>query len=108
MKAMKAMKKKVMKKSKIATGRFAKALVLKGARVKTVGGLRQSQIMKNKRGKVVSKMKSEMARKKYKGSKLEAWNKAVATAKKELGITGFVLLNGKTPQGRALYAKAKP
>ena len=48
-----------------------------------------------------------MSRKKYKGSKLEAWTKAVAAARKELGITGWVLLNGKTPQGRTLYAKAK-
>merc|ERR1719445_534261 len=103
-----AVTKKAMKKSKIiAAGKLAKALVLRGAREKTVGGLRQSQIMKNKRGKVVSKMKSEMSRKKYKGSKLEAWMKAVAAARKELGVTGFVALNGKTAQGRALYAKAK-
>merc|ERR1712127_78773 len=99
--------KKAMKKSKIAAGKLAKALVLRGAREKTSGGLRQSQIMKNKRGKLVSKMKSEMSRKKYKGSRFEAWMKAAAAARKELGITGFVALNGKTPQGRALYAKAK-
>merc|ERR1712129_81036 len=103
----KAAMKKAMKKSKIAAGRLAKALVLRGAREKTSGGLRQSQIMKNKRGKVVSKMRSEMSRKKYKGSKLEAWTKAVKAARKELGITGLVDLNGKTAQGRALYAKAK-
>merc|ERR1712244_70426 len=102
-----AMKKKAMKKSNIAAGKLAKALVLRGSREKTSGGLRKSQIMKNKRGKVVSKMKSEMSRKKYKGSKLEAWTKAVTAARKELGITGFVALNGKTAQGRALYAKAK-
>merc|ERR1740123_49899 len=94
-------------KSKIASGKLAKALVLRGAREKTSGGLRKSQIMKNKRGKVVSKMRSEMSRKKYRGSKLEAWMKAVAAARKELGITGFVALNGKTAQGRALYAKSK-
>merc|ERR1711879_502108 len=102
-----AMKKKAMKKSNIAAGKLAKALVLRGSREKTSGGLRKSQIMKNKRGKVVSKMKSEMSRKKYKGSKLEAWTKAVTAARKELGIIGFVALNGKTAQGRALYAKAK-
>ena len=48
-----------------------------------------------------------MSLKQYKGSKLEAWTKAVAAARKELGITGWVLLNGKTPQDRTLYAKAK-
>merc|ERR1712051_991578 len=96
-----------MGKSKMAAGKMGKALVLRGAREKTSGGLRKSQIMKNKRGKVVSKMKSELSRKKYKGSKLEAWMKAVTAARKELGITGFVALNGKTAQGRALYTKAK-
>merc|ERR1719410_1063056 len=103
----KASMKKAMKTRKIATGKLAKAMVLRGAREKTVGGLRKSQIMKNKSGKVVSKAMSELSRKRYKGSKLEAWTKAVAKAKKELGITGFVAVNGKTPQGRALYAKAK-
>merc|ERR1712129_36586 len=95
------------KQSKIAAGKLAKALVLRGSRERTTGGLRQSQIMKNKNGKAVSKKRSEMSRKAYKGSRLEAWTKAVAAARKELGITGFVALNGKTAQGRALYAKAK-
>merc|ERR1719297_674983 len=103
----KASMRKAMKKSKVASGKLAKALVLRGAREKTTGGLTKSQIMKNKRGKVVSKAMSELRRKKYKGSKLEAWTKACAAARKELGITGFVALNGKAPQGRALYAKAK-
>merc|ERR1740129_495693 len=69
--AMKKLPMKAMKKSKIAAGRLAKSLVLSGARERTSGGLRQSHIMKNKRGKVVSKKRSEMTRKKYKGSKLE-------------------------------------
>merc|ERR1712107_434406 len=35
------------------------------------------------------------------------WNKAVMTARKELGIKGFQAVGGKSAQGKALYAKAK-
>jgi len=63
--------------------------------------------MKNKQGRVVSKAASLVHKKLYVGSKLEAWNKALTAAKKELGITGFVKINGPSVQGKALYAKAK-
>jgi len=63
--------------------------------------------MKNKHGKVVSKAASLVRKKLYVGSKLEAWHKALAAARKELGVTGFVKINGPTAQGKALYAKAK-
>merc|ERR1719491_1962881 len=102
-----AMKKKAMKASKIAKGRNRKALVLRGSKEKTSGGLTKSQLVKNKFGKVVSKAASAAAKKRFAGSKLEAWVKAVAAAKKALAITGFVVINGKTAQGKALYAKAK-
>ena len=53
MKAMRAMKKKIV--SKIAKGRYAKALVLRGIKLKTVGGLTSGDLKKNKHGRVVSK-----------------------------------------------------
>eukprot|EP00971_Amphidinium_carterae_P259133 5142527-Amphidinium_carterae.1 len=46
---------KAKRVSKIASGRLAKAMVLKGAREKTSGGLKKDALMKNKRGKIVSK-----------------------------------------------------
>merc|ERR1719203_949290 len=100
-------KKKAMKVSKIAKGKFAKAQVLRGRKEKTVGGLSKNQLMKNKRGKVVSKAMSAQRRKAYTGSRLEAWGKAVMQARKALNITGFVTINGKTAVGKALYVKAK-
>merc|ERR1712157_224739 len=104
---MKKAMKKAMKKSKVGKGKLAKVLVLRGAREKTVGGLTKDSLMKNKSGRVVSKKKSQAAKKRFASSALCKWGKAVAAAKKALGITGFVAVNGKTAQGRALYAKAK-
>merc|ERR1712051_344882 len=102
-----AMKKKAMKVSKIAKGKLRKLVVFRGSKEKTSGGLTKTQLVKNKTGKVVSKAASASSRKRYAGSKAQAWVKACAAAKKALGITGFVAINGKTAQGKALYAKAK-
>merc|ERR1711976_345135 len=94
MKAMKAMKEM---KAKV---RGKKSQVLKGTRTKTMGGLTKEKLMKNKRGKVVSRKASQRA-------KNSPWMKACAAARKALGITGFAVVGGKTPEGKALYAKAK-
>merc|ERR1719375_8031 len=56
MKAMKAMKKKAV--SKIARGQMAKAMVLRGSKEKTTGGLTAKDLIKNKYGKIVSKKSS--------------------------------------------------
>eukprot|EP00928_Gymnodinium_smaydae_P091365 TRINITY_DN75083_c0_g1_i1.p2 TRINITY_DN75083_c0_g1~~TRINITY_DN75083_c0_g1_i1.p2 ORF type:complete len:118 (+),score=33.75 TRINITY_DN75083_c0_g1_i1:56-409(+) len=106
--AMKAMKgKKRGAGSKIARGKLAKALVLRGSKEKTSGGLRKDELMRNARGKVVSKKSSAVHRKLYVGSKFENWVGAVRKARKALSVSGFVAVNGRTPQGKALYAKAK-
>merc|ERR1719343_1830325 len=73
MKAMKAMKKRA---STIARGRAAKAMVLKGSKVKTGGGLTKDKLTKNKSGKIVSKAASAVSKKAYQGSKAQAWSKA--------------------------------
>eukprot|EP00411_Alexandrium_monilatum_P024654 CAMPEP_0175209286 /NCGR_PEP_ID=MMETSP0093-20121207/14054_1 /TAXON_ID=311494 /ORGANISM="Alexandrium monilatum, Strain CCMP3105" /LENGTH=125 /DNA_ID=CAMNT_0016502485 /DNA_START=85 /DNA_END=462 /DNA_ORIENTATION=- len=96
MKAMKAMK---AMKSKVATGRLAKSMVYKGSKAKTSGGLKASDIMRNKRGKFVSKRKSAA------GLNFP-WPKAVAAARAALGIKGFVCINSG-PEGKAIYDKAK-
>merc|ERR1711981_1369428 len=64
MKAMKAMKKKAV--SKIATGSHAKAMVLRGTKAKTTGGLTASDLTRNKAGKIVSKKASAKAKKRFK------------------------------------------
>merc|ERR1712127_826712 len=106
MKVMKAMK-KVKKVSIIARGRFAKAAVFKGTKAKTAGGLTKDTLIKSKTGKVVSKASSAAAKKRFAQSALKKWCDAVQQARKQLGITGFCAVGGKTAQGKALYAKAK-
>merc|ERR1712060_881996 len=103
-KAMKAMKaKRVMtarkSKSTIGKGKLAKSMVFKGSKKKTVGGLKASDITRNKYGKYVSKKASSRG-------KSNSWAKAIAAARKALGLKGFVPIN-KGAEGKALYAKAK-
>merc|ERR1719242_748554 len=108
MKAVKAMtmKKKAMKKSQVATGKRAKASVFRGTKSKTSGGLTKDKLTKNKAGRIVSKAASAASKKKY-AKGIGLWNKAVMTARKELGIKAFQAVGGKSAQGKALYAKAK-
>merc|ERR1719262_1251547 len=96
-KAMKAMK----AKSVIAKGKRAKSAVFKGSKEKTVSGLKKSDLLKNKRGKIVSKKATAAGKKAY--ANIKGWTAAVAAAKKALGLKGFVAVKKGTP----LYAKAK-
>merc|ERR1740136_639265 len=88
---------------KVATGRFAKAMVFRGSKEKTVGGLTKDRLMKNKRGKIVSKKASAHGRRAYKN--VETWVESSMEARSALHVTGFVAINGKTLQGKALYVK---
>merc|ERR1712070_72298 len=91
--------------SKVASGRFAKALVFRGTKVKTVGGLTKDKLMRNKRGKLVSKKSSTSGKRAYKN--IKDWVSSAVAARKALHVTGFVAMNGKSHQGKALYAKTK-
>merc|ERR1712078_339607 len=99
MKAMKAMKAK--KVSIIAKGKRAKASVFFGGKEKTYTGLKKSDLMKSKTGKVVTKKQHAAGKKAYKN--IKAWTEAVQKARKELGVKGFVAVK----KGSALYKKAK-
>merc|ERR1719155_108183 len=103
MKAMKVMKKK--KVSKVARGRMAKALVFRGSREKTTGGLTRDSLMKNKRGKVVSKRQNAKGKRAFKN--VETWVEAFVQAREMLRVEGFHAINGKALQGKALYYKTK-
>merc|ERR1712072_1443170 len=74
---MKAMKKKSV--SKIAKGRLAKVMVLRGSKGKTVGGLTAKDLVKSKSGKIVSKKRSAFAKK-------SPWIAAVKKARAALKI----------------------
>merc|ERR1719416_110581 len=103
--AMKGMKKMAMKKSVIAKGKRAKSSVFRGTKVKTSGGLKKTDLKKNKNGKVVSKKASDAAKKKKGYSKISKWGKATSLARKQLNIKGFCAVGGRTAQGKALLAK---
>eukprot|EP00434_Breviolum_minutum_P010844 symbB.v1.2.009560.t1/scaffold598.1/size183230/2 len=72
---------------------------------KTASGKTRSDLMKNKRNKVVSKKQNAAGKKAY--ANISTWTNSVIKARKELGIKGFCAVNGKTASGKALYAKAK-
>ena len=100
-----AMYMKAKRVSKVARGRFAKVLVLRGLKEKTVGGLTQEKVLKNKRGRVVSKRASAHGNRMYRN--IQGWTEALMAARKALQTVGFCAVNGKTLQGKALYVKAK-
>merc|ERR1712087_567381 len=99
-----AMRRKAMKKTAKAykTSAGAKRAVFSGKIMKSKGGLKKEALTKNKHGRIVSKKQSAAASK-----KLGKWLKAVAAARKALGIKGMVPVGGKTAKGQALYKKAK-
>merc|ERR1719247_528730 len=103
MKAMKVMK-KAKKVSVIAKGKRARSAVFGGRKEKTISGMTKAMLTKNKAGKIVSKTKSAFAKRNY-ASTIGGWNKALAKARAELGIQGFVAIN-RGAQGKALYSKA--
>merc|ERR1719278_1414060 len=92
MKATKAMKAKRV--TKIAKGKNAKAIVLRGGKEKTTSGLTAAMLMRNKRGKITSKKAHAKGLKNY--SHIRGWVEAVQAARKALQITGMVTINGKT------------
>merc|ERR1712028_317193 len=101
---MKAMRRKAMRVSKIAKGKNAKAVVLRGSKEKTASGLTKADLTRNSRGKIVSR-KAAAGRKSY--ANIRSWTQACQKARKALNLKGFIAINGKSPQGKALYAKAK-
>ena len=76
----------------------SRAQVMHGNATRTAGGLTKKDL-KKKDGEIVSKSKS-------KDSKTNPWIKAVAKAKKELGIKGFALVQGPLlKRAREIYGK---
>merc|ERR1719158_2268540 len=99
MKAMRAMKKKAV--SKIAKGKFARSVVFRGTKAKTQSGLTKTDLIKNKRGKIVTKKQVANGKRAY--ANIKGWTVAVQKARKALGVKGFVAIK----KGSALYKKAK-
>merc|ERR1711907_499871 len=90
MKAMKAMKKKPI------SAKLAKRHAFFGKIDKTATGLKKTDLVESKKGKIVSKKKSLLGKK-------SPWIAAVNKARKELKIKGFAA----TKKGTPFYNKAK-
>merc|ERR1711941_50948 len=71
--------------------RGTRAQVFRGTRqkVKTTGQTK-GDLMKNKRGKVISKKAHAAGKRTYKKNGIDKWTKAFMAARKSLGIKGFV------------------
>ena len=78
----------------------SRAEVYHGNATETAGGLKKKDLkMVKKTGEIVSKAKS-------KDEKKNPWIKAVAKAKKDLGIKGFALVQGPLlAKAREIYSK---
>ena len=98
--AMRAMKAK-KRVSKIAMGKLSRAVVFRGNKERTTGGLKKTDLMKNKRGKIVSRKQNARGKKSY--AAIKGWTMAVQKARKLLKVKGFVAVRKGTP----LYTKAK-
>merc|ERR1719422_1744296 len=105
MKVKRAEVRKAKRVSKVARGRLAKVLVLRGSKEKTAGGLTRDALMQNSRGKVVSKRASAHGKRSFRN--IEPWVDSVMEARRALYIQGFVPINGKSLVGKALYVKSK-
>merc|ERR1712190_171868 len=94
MKAMKAMK------AKRVSRRMAKAIAFRGGNTGGATTLKKADLVKSKTGKIVSKAKSILAKRRY-AAGVGKWTKAVQKARKEMGVPGFVAIKKGTP----LYKK---
>merc|ERR1712113_195923 len=104
------MKKAGMKAKRVSImgkGKLAKSAVFSGRKEKTTSGLKKSDLVKSRTGKVVSKKASARGKRLYASSGLKKWAHACKKARKELGLKGFVAIGGKSTEGKALYAKVK-
>merc|ERR1712199_140623 len=95
MKAMAAMAMKARKKEPISA-HLSKRHAFFGKIDKSKSGLKKSDLVQNKHGRVVSKKKHSLG-------KQSPWIAAVQKARKELKIKGFAVVKKGTP----LYKKAK-
>merc|ERR1712117_1013632 len=79
--------------------RKARRVSVRGSRIQVWNGSRQkvkttgqtkAALMKNKRGRIVSKKANAAGKRTYKRNGLAKWTKAFMAARKNLGLKGFV------------------
>merc|ERR1712146_513391 len=78
-----------------AKGKRARLSVFNGTFSKTYTGLKKSDLMKNKAGKIVSKKSNAAGKKAY--LRIKGWTAAVTKARKALGVKGFLAVRRGPP-----------
>eukprot|EP00929_Paragymnodinium_shiwhaense_P045541 TRINITY_DN2325_c0_g2_i6.p1 TRINITY_DN2325_c0_g2~~TRINITY_DN2325_c0_g2_i6.p1 ORF type:complete len:545 (+),score=161.88 TRINITY_DN2325_c0_g2_i6:214-1848(+) len=84
------------------SSRHARVLAFRGADTDGRTTLHQDDLIRNSRGKIVSKKMAEASKKRYEEG-IGKWTAAVKRAREELGLTGFV----KVKKGTPVYEKAQ-
>jgi len=90
-------------------GQWARQAVLDGRRLSTAGGLKKEHLIKSPHtGVITSKKLALQMGVRYQGSKLQAWNASVATARIYCRYEGrFVPVGGRTVEGQQLLKWAR-
>merc|ERR1711983_600270 len=92
------------RKARKVSIRGSKGQVWRGTRQKTkTSGQTKSDLMMNKRGKIVSKKSHKNGMRVYKKNGLAKWTKAFMQARKNLGLKGFVACK----KGTRFYREAR-
>jgi len=89
--------------SKIAKGRYAKAVVFRGTKAKTYNGLTKSDLLKIKCGRLMTKKQQSKGMQLY-STCGKQWIASVQKTRNALGVRGFFLAIKK---GSPLYNKVK-
>merc|ERR1712050_551617 len=99
-------RKKVVRRSRKArkvSVRGTRGQVFRGTRQKVrTTGQTKDDLMKNKRGRIVSKKANAAGKRTFKRNGLGKWNKAFMQARKNLGLSRFVACK----KGTAFYKEA--
>mmetsp|Transcript_118957 Transcript_118957/g.308782 ORF Transcript_118957/g.308782 Transcript_118957/m.308782 type:complete len:217 (+) Transcript_118957:67-717(+) len=90
----------------ISKAKLERVQVFLGRKTSTRGRREKKDFIKNKYGRIVSKKVSANSKRNHANS-AKPWVDSIKQARKELGLTGFVLLGGKTAAGKALLAKVR-
>merc|ERR1711862_919278 len=81
---------------------MAKGIAFRGGNSVGANKLKKADLLKSKSGRIVSKVKSMLAKKRY-ASGVGKWTKAVQKARKEMGVTGFVAIK----KGKGILHRVK-
>merc|ERR1719449_413619 len=86
-KAKKKVVRRKKKKPKKTPTRGTRRQVFAGSRLKTKGGLKKNELVRNKAGRIVSAKASAAGKKRYRKNGLDKWIAAVQKVRKQMNLT---------------------